>query len=285
MPSLEKRLIDGLEVLIARSQHESLLPPFLLVHGAFVGAWCWQDTYLPWLSEHGVDAYAFSFRGHGGSDGRGDLDQHSIDDYVADLAYVINWLEKECGQRPIVIGHSMGGYVTYRYLQQADVPAVFFLCSVPPQGLLLAQWRMLISEPGAFMDVNRYMARGIVNRAALRKLLFHHPVDDSLIEHVIRQGQPESFRALWDMTTHYFGFWPTYRRPRCPMWVMGGQCDNLIPVDQVESMARQLGVEAQIFPDMGHLISYEAGWQNVLTAIMAAVAAHVAETNIERAVA
>ena len=42
-------------------------PPILLVHGAWHGAWCWEDTYLDYFSEVGHETWAMDLRGHGGS--------------------------------------------------------------------------------------------------------------------------------------------------------------------------------------------------------------------------
>ncbi|WP_371851154.1 alpha/beta hydrolase [Rhodococcus tukisamuensis] len=45
-------------------------PPILLVHGAWVGAWCWEYGFIDKLTELGWEVYALSLRGHGKSEGR-----------------------------------------------------------------------------------------------------------------------------------------------------------------------------------------------------------------------
>ena len=56
--------------------------PLLFVHGAFAGAWCWAEHFLPYFAKQGFRACALSLSGHGGSPGRERLDWLSISDYV-----------------------------------------------------------------------------------------------------------------------------------------------------------------------------------------------------------
>ena len=44
--------------------------PLLFVHGAWHGAWCWDEHFLDFFAAHGYAAHALSLRGHGGT-GRG----------------------------------------------------------------------------------------------------------------------------------------------------------------------------------------------------------------------
>jgi non-heme chloroperoxidase len=78
--------------------------------------------------------------------------------------------------------------------------------------------------------------------------------------------QPESQRAMWDMT--FFDL-PRLRRERCPpMLVLGAELDILVPQAEVEKAARHYGTEAEIFPGMGHVMMLEAGWQKVADRII-----------------
>ena len=78
-------------------------PPLLLLHSLAAHSH-WWDWVAPLLAErHHV--VAVDFRGHGGSAW---TDRYGFDDYVADVVAVVDRL----GWRdPIVVGHSMGGYV------------------------------------------------------------------------------------------------------------------------------------------------------------------------------
>ena len=45
--------------------------------------------------------------------------------------------------------------------------------------------------------------------------------------------------------------------------------DVLVPPSQAEQIARAYGTEAEIFPEMGHAMMLETGWQKVADRIIA----------------
>jgi pimeloyl-ACP methyl ester carboxylesterase len=236
--------------------------PLLFVHGAFTGAWCWTENFLPYFAKQGFRACALSLSGHGGSPGRERLDWLSIADYVRDLERAVATV----GGDPILVGHSMGGFVVQKYLERATAPGAVLMASVPPQGLLSSSIALAFSNPGLFADVNSMMHRGRASLATLQHALFASPVAEDRLKAYYRQMQPESQRAMWDMT--FFNL-PQLRRERCPpMLVLGAERDILVPPAQAEQAARYYGTEAEIFLDMGHVMMLEAGWQKVADRII-----------------
>ncbi len=47
------------------------------------------------------------------------------------------------------------------------------------------------------------------------------------------------------------------------MLVLGGSDDGCFTVEEAHATARAYGTEAEIFPDMGHNMMLEPGWQAV----------------------
>jgi pimeloyl-ACP methyl ester carboxylesterase len=236
--------------------------PLLFVHGAFAGAWCWSEHFLPYFAEQGFRACAVSLSGHGDSSGRERLDWLSIADYVRDLEQAVGIV----GGDPVIVGHSMGGFVVQKYLERAAAPGVVLMASVPPQGLLSASITLAFSNPGLFADVNSMMHRGRASLSTLQHALFAGPVAEDKLRAYYRLMQPESQRAMWDMT--FFNL-PQLRRERCPpMLVLGAEHDILVPQSEVEKAARHYGTEAEIFLDMGHVMMLEAEWQKVADRII-----------------
>jgi non-heme chloroperoxidase len=140
------------------------------------------------------------------------------------------------------------------------------MASVPPQGLLSSSLALAFSNPRLFSDVNSMMHHGRVSLDALQNVLFAHPVEVDKLRACYRRMQPESQRAMWDMT--FFNL-PHLRRERCPpMLVLGAESDILVPASQAELVASYYGTEAEIFPDMGHLMMLEAEWQKVADRII-----------------
>ncbi len=244
-----------LEVLSRLPQGKARPTPLLFVHGAYTGAWCWAEHYLPWFAAQGYAAHAVSLSGHGGSRGREHLDSLSIADYVDDVAEVAAALPAP----PVLIGHSMGGFVIQKYLEAHDAPGAVMLCAVPPQGLMSSAFGLMFSKPGLLRELNRLMTGARVALESLREALFAQPVSADDLQRYYRMAQPESHRAIWDMAL--FGLPSPGRLRRVPLLVLGAGVDHLVPPALVEMTARTYGVDAEIFPGMGHGIMLERDWQ------------------------
>lgn len=107
-------------------------PPLLFVHG-----WCCDHTNFAPQFEHFRKAHrcvAVDQRGHGRSDKPEQV--YSMSAFAEDLA----WLCQEIGlQKPVVVGHSMGGVIATQLAAQfPELPAAIVLVDAPvaaPKGL------------------------------------------------------------------------------------------------------------------------------------------------------
>lgn len=248
-------MTSPLEVFHTPPQGQPRPHPLLFVHGAYAGAWLWQRHYMPWFAGLGWDCHAFSFSGHGASPGQDRLNSFSIADYVADLAGVIRAMPVA----PIVIAHSMGGLVLQKYLESADLPGAVLLCSVPPQGLLGATLSLIFSRPNVLFDLNRIIGGGEPQLDSVREALFHQPVSRALLNECFMHMQPESMRAVWDMSGFDLPRPARMRRP--PMLILGAAEDALIPPSQVEQTGRALGLPVEFIANAGHALMLEPHWQ------------------------
>ena len=231
--------------------------PLLFIHGAYTAAWCWEEHFLPWFAEQGFVCHALSLSGHGNSRGRKQLDSFGIGDYVADVAEVVAAMP----QPPVLIGHSMGGFVVQKYLEKHAAPAAVLMCSVPPQGLMSAAFGLMFQKPGLLRDLNNLMGGNRVSADTLRDALFAQPVDVDDLMRYFRHSQRESPRAIWDMTL--FNLPHPSRVKRSPLLVLGGEYDQLIPASLVQMTARTYSVEAEIFAGLGHGLMLERDWRKV----------------------
>ena len=246
-----------LEVLSRRPRGRADPRPLLFVHGAYAGAWCWEEHFLDYFAEHGFEAHALSLSGHGGSPDRSRLDSYSIADYVCDVARTVGTLPSP----PVLIGHSMGGFVVQKYLERADAAAAVLMSSVPPQGLMSSAWGLAWRRPSLMNQFTRLLGGGQVDGRSLRDALFHQPVSEADLKRYLRASQPESHRAIWDMSL--FDLPHVHLVARVPMLVIGARHDELIPAGQVQMTARSYGVEAHIMPELGHGMMLEQGWREV----------------------
>lgn len=258
---------DGLEVILRRPSGAARPVPLLFVHGAFAGAWCWDEHFLPWFAERGFVAHALSLRGHGGSPGDAAREDFRIADYVDDVAGAVADLAAATGGPPVLIGHSMGGFVVQKYLERAAVPAVVLLAPVPPSGLggpsaTLALWR-----PHTYLEIaSIQLSDGLpTNAYALHDALFtdaSHPSDT--LRHFARMRR-ESNAATMDMLGGDLVV--SARISPVPMLVLGGARDALIPPAFVRATARRYGVTAEILPDLPHGLMLDPRWERVAARI------------------
>jgi len=264
---IQTKRVDSLEVLFALPPKD--VPPrntpLLFLHGAFAGGWMWTDNFLPWFARQGYRSYALSFSGHGGSECDKELNYLAIADYVEDVKTCVDDLTAQGLPEPVLIGHSMGGFVAQKYLEHCFAPAAALLCAVPPQGLLLSQLHLMSTKPDLLVELNRIIAGGEVSLAAVKEILFAQPVATEVLRRFQANMQLESQRAIWDMSLFNLPLLPRWQRP--PLLVVGAEEDLLVPPFLVEATALTYGLSARIFPGMGHAITHESDWKDVARAV------------------
>ncbi len=254
-----------LEVISREPASENPRPtPLLFVHGFFFGSWGWTEHFLDYFAAHGYSAHALSLRGHGQSEGREGLRWTSLADYVDDVAQVVAQLSAP----PVLIGHSNGGAIIQKYLETRTAPAAVLLASLPPQGFLRAALRTTLRHPLAALRVNLTLSfYPLVSTPALARDFFFsvHMPEDKVREYQARMSD-ESFRTYLDIL---FLDLPKPKRITTPMLVMGAANDTLFRPRQVEATARAYHTQAIIFPNMGHAMMLEEGWEAVAGRIIA----------------
>lgn len=259
---IEKHLVNGLEVFSAKpDQNATQKPPLLFIHGAYVGAWTWVDHYLPWFAEQGYRCFALSLSGHGGSQRRNYIHLQTVSDYVDDVLSVMDWL----GEMPVVIGHSLGGFVAQKALERRYAAGLVLMCSAPPQGMMAGQFHLLMTQPSALLDLNQMLESGQQSQHVLRDALFAEPADEIDVNRYLLRMQPESQRAIWDVSIFHEAGLAKLDRP--PMLILGAEKDTIVPPFLVQATAKTYGQHAKIFRGMGHALTHEKSWVRVTSAI------------------
>lgn len=82
-------------------------PPVLLVHGGGQTRYAWRGTARS-LAAAGFQTYAIDQRGHGESDWVASQ-AYAFGDFAADLTTVCREVEAQHGEKPVVVGASLGG--------------------------------------------------------------------------------------------------------------------------------------------------------------------------------
>lgn len=236
--------------------------PLLFVHGAWHGAWCWNEHFLPYFAERGFLAHAVSLRGHGESEIDKRLRLARISDYVEDVAAVAGGFNTS----PVVIGHSMGGLVVQKYLEDHAATAGVLLASDPVNGVLRTTLRVARRHPLAFLKANlTWDLYPIVATPDLaREAFFSESLPDDRLVAYFERVQSESYLAYLDMLFRL----PKPSRVDVPMLVMGAENDALFTPEEIRATAAAYETEAVIVPGVAHDMMLDDGWESVAGTIL-----------------
>ena len=168
-------------------------PPFVLVHGAWHGGWCWQRV-TPLLRAAGHDVYTPSLTGLGD---RAHLAHRSVD-LETHIADIVALLEMEDLANVALVGHSYGGMVIAGVADRAAArlrSLVYLDAFVPEHGqCVLDFW----SAEGRAGIEARAAATGFIAPTPLPAFGVTKPEDLAWAEPRIR---PQPF-ATWTQPLH-----------------------------------------------------------------------------------
>jgi pimeloyl-ACP methyl ester carboxylesterase len=241
--------------------------PILFLHGAWHGAWCWEDYFLPYFADKGFSAHSMSLRGHGKSEGRKDLRWFSVNDYVTDLLQVVRSLPEP----PIIVAHSFGAFILQKYLEHYDTPAAVLVAPAPARGGVSYTLRAARSMPGSLLRTtftfSPYHLVGSVERA--HALFFSSTVPRADVEKHFARLQDDSFRAYLDFMG--FGLPDTniIRTRNIPMLILAAEQDRIFPTREIQALGALYNSEVQVLPNTAHDVMLEPTWQDTADRILA----------------
>ena len=235
-------------------------PPLLFVHGAWHGAWCWDEGFLDYFAERGFAAHALSLRAHGASPGK--LRTTRIRDYVEDVARAVATLPSA----PVLVGHSMGGFVVQKYLETHSAPAAVLLASVPPRGARGIAIRATRGQPLDVLKCNLTLSlRPLISDVGrARRLLFSEAAPEETVRRSFSRLQDEAWFAYLD--TLLFDLVRS-ERVTAPIIVMGGGDDAMVRPAEVIATAKAYRVKPTILAGVAHDMMLDLGWRRVAGAM------------------
>jgi alpha-beta hydrolase superfamily lysophospholipase len=250
-----------LETITRVPKNQTHKTPLLFVHGMWHGAWCWDEFFLPFFSENGYHVTALSLRGHAGSEGK--IRGNTIADYVSDVEQVAKTFDTP----PAVIGHSMGGFLTQKYLERNDAPAAVLLASNPHFGLFPTFLRLVVQRPLVVLKslIQLRMRPVVETPESARWALFSEHMPKKQLLKYYKKLNDESFRMFIDLLGLNLAH---PKKVKTPLLILGAEKDNAITPSQVHATARAYGLQAEIFPNMAHDMMLEPGWESVAKRIL-----------------
>lgn len=236
-------------------------PSVLLVHGAWHGAWCWNDGFAQRLEGRGIPTTAIDLRGHGDrNDGRR-LNRHRMRHYADDVVAALRSMDGPT----VLVGHSMGGGVVQQVLARHDRPALAgaaLLASMPPAGVWRITLKIARQHPLRFLGANATLDLGrlVGTPDRAREYFLSADAPDPLAESTARRVHSESFFAFLDMLVLDR---PHPRPIDEPVLVVGAERDEIFTPQEVAATARAWGTEPVMVDGIAHDVMLDTGWERV----------------------
>ena len=252
--------MSNLEVITQKpeqnSQHKS---PILCVHGAYHGAWCWNEYFLPYFAKHGYESYALSLRGHGKSHGHEQINKWRIADYVIDVESVASQLSTP----PILIGHSLGGTVIQKYMESHSVPAGILLTSTLTRVPASASLNLMLRYPLPILKM--FLTGNTLHyRPTLEATFFSADMPREQMKSYFARLGNESFRVFTDLMSLDQ---PKRGCIKTPMLVISEENDSFTPRPIKEAIAQAYNTKLETFP-VAHDMMLDTNWEMVACRIV-----------------
>jgi pimeloyl-ACP methyl ester carboxylesterase len=252
--------MENIEHVVRRPANRLHETPLLLQHGAFHGAWCWEQ-WLDYFSSLGYEVHAISLPGHGNSPlNKWHINLYTLGNYVDTLASEIG----KISPTPVVIGHSMGGAILQKYLENHQLPGAVLLASVPATGIFSMLLRLLRRHPiptlKGFLTLKLYH---FVATPELAHDLFLSPdtiVDvASLHEQLVNESLTAGVRTIIPFAR--------LNRAKTPVLVIAAERDAFFSIAEEKAIAQRYEAEFVVFDGQAHNLVAEPAWQQVADTI------------------
>lgn len=238
----------------------------IFIHGLFQNPASWKQWEIFFGSKgYSCESPAYPF--HEGEAGylRKNIDQRlgniTLGDVVDSLAgYIDTFSEK-----PILIGHSMGGLVVQKLIAKNLGSSGICIDTAPPKGIISLQWSFLRAN---FPTINPLKGNSVCLPSVE---WFHYAFCNTMtMEETAREYQqfvvPES-RNIPRSSTMSDGY-IDFSAPHAPLLFIAGEKDNIIPSSlNLKNFNayndKQSKKDFKMFADRTHYICGQRGWEEV----------------------
>jgi pimeloyl-ACP methyl ester carboxylesterase len=237
----------------------------VFVHGMFQNPKSWVE-WIKYFEAKGYNCIAPAYPSH---DGEPRELRKNIPSALSSLTLdaVVDSITKEISkldEKPVVIGHSMGGLITQILTNRGLVKAGICVDSAPPAGVISFKWSFLKSN---LPVVNPFKGNA---PCVMSKDHFHYAFCNVMTKE-------ESDKAYDDFVTPESRNIPRsvmkdgkidFKKSHPPLLMIAGSDDNIIPQSLVETNFRKYfnkssKTELKVFPGRSHFICGQKGWEEV----------------------
>ena len=237
------------------------MSPIVMVHGAFVGGWSFEQFRKPFEAA-GHRVHAPDLRGHGADDPGEAVIGLSMRDYAQDLVELCRTLPAP----PVLVGHSLGGLVAQLAARKVGARALVLLAPSPPWGLVGWSLEEAMTAFGAHMA--GLLSNGAVepSRDIMRRLSLSR-LSAAEAKPILARMRPESARAIHESLNWWLDPFMTTSLETGPLaapsLVVSGEADQVHPPASGRLVADRLGGAFHCAPQMSHWLVSEPGWRAV----------------------
>jgi len=237
------------------------MPTVIMVHGAFCGGWVFERFREPFEAQ-GWTVLAPDLPGR---DKAGAVAGRSISDYVTSIVD----LSATLPERPVLLGHSMGGLVCQLAARRANAAAVALLAPSAPWGVHGSSMEEAATAFGVQLADPFWMGSVTPDRGLMRS----HGLDrvpKSEQQAILDRLCPESGRAVREVLNWWLDPFMTTSVGAgalpMPTLVLAGERDVVHPINTVRQTAERIGAAYAMMPGMSHWLIGETGWEAVAEA-------------------
>lgn len=234
------------------------MPIVVMTHGAFCAGWAFEAFRAP-FEARGWSVLAPDLPGHGEAGGVAGL---SMSDYAASLVRFC----ADLPERPVLLGHSMGGLVCQLAARRADPRALVLLAPSAPWGIAGSSIEEAVTAFGVHLADPFWVSAVAPDRHLMR----HHSLDRTpraQRQAILARLRPESGRAVREVLNWWLDPFMTTSVGVGPLPMPSlafvGDRDVVHPPATVRQTAERIGAEFQVLPGMSHWLIGEEGWEEV----------------------
>jgi alpha-beta hydrolase superfamily lysophospholipase len=183
----------------------------------------------------------------------------SFEDYAADLQALAARITAQTGEKPYVIGHSMGGLLAQALAERDCVRAAVLISPSAPAGARTLTASVMWGVVG-FGALFKLTPRAILPERAFAERVVLNAMPPAEREAAWVGMVHESGRAFLDLGTHAID----ETRIRVPILTVAAGADRLVPASLVRETAKKyarIGGELKEYPHHGHWLYAEPRWE------------------------
>ncbi|MEK7954334.1 alpha/beta hydrolase [Luteolibacter soli] len=247
-------------------------PRIIFIHGMFQNSKSW-DQY-PWAAHFeqlGFDVEAPSWPLHEGdpSELRANIPAGLGSLTLSQVYHHIRGIILQSPEKPVVVGHSLGGLIAQKLLAEGLLRAAVGIASVAPNKMLALDWGFLrnsASITNPFAGSDPYEMTPELFHQNFANTLSRGESDAAWSDTAVH----ESRQVLRDILGEDGEIDMT--RPHAPLLLIGAEKDEIIPASLVRRNAHAYEDERshheyREFTGRGHFICGEPGWEEIATSI------------------